>query len=248
MNTLFHPIPSLYDTAFVLHEQGDPVQQYNQWIMEHAPPDVDPVAGLGWVWVLRERGEQHELDNAGRVAVLHHRADCEAMLFAAGQEIAQIPDHENHPEQIAAIMNPVMAAIQQLAAENVGLREGEWLFFLGDDEDPDEFVQFFIDLAESLRAGPLQLLNGQGDLPVVTAVKISGMLYPHPEHDNACIAVLFEDCWNQDHAREVFQALQHHHPAFAPIGVKCRLYSSLGIYDDNVWNVPICHFFPHDMD
>ncbi|KAK0561012.1 hypothetical protein OC861_006020 [Tilletia horrida] len=137
-----------------------------------------------------------------------------------------------------------MTTVHEASAATPGLREGELLFFLEDDGEEQRiaFQDFFFELAESIRAGPLShLLNAGGEgSATVTAVKASGMLENHPQHEQPCIALLFEDCWVFANGVEVYNCIQQHHPQFPPFGVKARVYSALRLYADNDFGASIC--------
>ncbi|CAD6938116.1 unnamed protein product [Tilletia laevis] len=249
MGTIFHPIEGLHDHVLLIPEQGQPNAEFNAWMVANSPLDVNPMIGHGWVWIIRRRGEQYGLDADERLQVLIQKGFCESLFYEAGLELVNIPDLVNHPGQRAIVMGPVEAEVQQVCRDQIGLREGEWLFFLdeNDDRGREGFAGYFTELAESFRAGPLSQLNGNDGRPVVTAVKISGMEDVHPDHEEPCICVLFENGWLVEHARAVHARLREHHDRFEPFGVKSRLYSSLGLYRDNVYGTLMCHYLTADM-
>ncbi|CAD6948545.1 unnamed protein product, partial [Tilletia controversa] len=98
-----------------------------------------------------------------------------------------------------AMMNVALDHVHDVCSTTQGLREGEWLIFMPEEEDGHAFEAYFIELSQSFINGPLSLLHGQG--ATMTAVKASGMSQHHPEHPDPCICVLFEDCWDIEEQR-----------------------------------------------
>ncbi|KAK0521975.1 hypothetical protein OC834_006462 [Tilletia horrida] len=205
------------------------------------------------------------MDVAARQAVFATLADFEHRLYEAGGAIAQY--FEQHQAQqpflnlqellnqepwfvaVNGIMNPVMAGIHDICRATPGFREGELLIFKDQNVTEMQFEQYFVELCASLQAGPLGRLVDEEGGNVVTGVKCSGMGAVNPEADEPCIAVMFENCWNLQIARLIYDCIvtDHQHEHLRPFGMKPRVHTALGLYYGNVYNVRVCTLYDRDL-
>ncbi|CAD6913298.1 unnamed protein product [Tilletia controversa] len=171
---------------------------------------------------------------------------CELSMLEAERAMAQLVENQGLALPLRrAMMNVALDHVHDVCSTTQGLREGEWLIFMPEEEDGHAFEAYFIELSQSFINGPLSLLHGQG--ATMTAVKASGMSQHHPEHPDPCICVLFEDCWDIEEAKIIYDCLREHHPQYLPYGVKARIYSHLDIYFNNIYGVDVCLYTAADF-